>query len=84
MDRDGKRYKTKSTPQSAWLVSEGYELLSVERIGNRSFFIFRDSPELQEAVTLWKSGEAHGNTRGYYEAYRKVVSLAKKCIEGGA
>jgi len=82
MDRDEKQYKTKDTPQSAWLVSEGFELLLVERVGNRSFFVFRNSPELQESVVLWQSGRAQGNTRGYYEAYRKVVALAKNCIGG--
>lgn len=77
MDRDEKRYKTKNTPLSAWLILQKCKLLTVEKDGNRSYFYFRDTPALRDAVELWKSGKPLGDTRGFYEAYRKVLEMVK-------
>ncbi len=66
-------FRTSDTPLAAYLVQDGCKLLLIEYEpwGNgkrRATFVFQDSAELQDKVTLFNRGEATINIALYEHA----------------
>lgn len=73
-----KFFTTRDTALAAWLYSQGFDLLGVEREDSASSFHFDNTTQaLRESVRLFQAGKAEGNILIFYRAYKKMLRHAK-------
>ena len=66
-------YKTCDLGLSAALVTVGFVLIELNRANEkRVAFMFKDTPDLQEAVTAYFSGILTGPLNNYYSSLRQL------------
>jgi len=78
--RNNTTFGTPNTALAAYLVTEGFELLSKDTTNPQEvIFIFSNtSSKLSELVRAFNMGTAQGNISIFYHNYRKLVSIAQR------
>jgi hypothetical protein len=70
-------FTTPSTPLAAWLKSQGFTIIKVTTLDFPAIITFEDSQALHESIRLWQTGQAEGNVRDFFDAYREILGLVK-------
>lgn len=72
-------FKTSDTALSAYLISSGIDILSIEHgNGSRSYFLFQQSTKLDKYVSLYYSGKAKGNILAFFDSYQNLLRRIKE------
>lgn len=84
MMQNNGEYRTVETPLAAYLQSEGFDILIIEYADRphgkkQATFVFLDSPQLREHISLYNRGDATANIL-LYEHNRQ--SLIEKIMRG--
>lgn len=70
-----KLFKTTDLSQSAFLLISGFPYVTTQKNqAGRTFFVFKDSPELQRAIMDYISDTAKVSPRAYYYCWRDLRS----------
>jgi len=62
---------------AAYLHSQGFELLHIDKKDFPTIFFFISSPELAHCVRLWEIGKAEGNLCQFYRSYKIMIEKIK-------
>jgi hypothetical protein len=68
-------YPTKDTSEAAWLHSQGFSLVDIQRDYTPLKFVFEKSDALAECVRQWQVGKALGNCCLYEQSRRKLMNM---------
>jgi len=60
---------------AAFLSSKGYEILSIRGNGSKSFFVFEDSPELEQDMLRYFNRQGMVDALTYGEVLRNLKAL---------
>ena len=73
-------YSTRDTALAAWLISQGFELLKVERDNPSSVaFLFEDNGKgLTGAVKEFQLGTPEGNILAFFRAYKNLLTMIRR------
>jgi len=73
-------FSTNDTALAAWLISQEFELLSMDNSQpNSVVFLFPNNDEkINKAVSQFQLGTAKGNVISFYRAYRYLIDEIKK------
>jgi len=85
MDKHDRHYSTPNTALAAYLLTEGFTLLSITTSPNpkviggiEAVFTFQDDPHLLDCVRLWQTGQAEGNLIVFFGNYKRFLGEVKR------